>query len=172
MKPVYTGALRPCMKSWLFQIENRLPRKTRANGRCPPQTTIPTSAGQALTAVGRVGGWGNRSWPPRALLHHHPRPTISSSSQGQVLWGPSHQPLQEGPAQPLRPLIQDDWGGAFVACPLNLSDFSLLLRLILSTNTKNNQTVPGRHTWSFCGLRTAGHARPRWNSRGGVSAGR
>lgn len=80
-----------------------------------------------------------------------PAPAISSSSQGRDLWGPSHHPLQAGPAQPRRPELQDDWDGVLAACPLNLSEFSLLLRLILSTNTKNNQTLSGRRTWSLWG---------------------
>ena len=117
-----------------------------------------------------LGAEGTGADPQGHYSTTTPVPAISSSSQGQDLWGPSHHPLQEGRAPPLRPEVQDDWGGVLVACPLNLSEFSLLLRLILSTNTKNNQTVPGRHTWSLCGLRTAGHARPRRNSPGRVPA--
>ena len=80
-----------------------------------------------------LGAEGTRADPQG---HYSTIPAISSSSQGQDLWGPSHHTaLQEGRAPPLRPEVQDDWGGALVACPLNLSEFSLLLRLILSTNT-------------------------------------
>ena len=84
-----------------------------------------------------LGAEGTRAdLTPKDTTPPPPVPAISSSSQGQDLWGPSHHTaLQEGRAPPLRPEVQDDWGGALVACPLNLSEFSLLLRLILSTNT-------------------------------------
>ena len=50
---------------------------------------------------GELGAEGTGADPQGHYSTTTPVPAISSSSQGQDLWGPSHHPLQEGRAPPL-----------------------------------------------------------------------